>query len=205
TLTGSHLRRDPDPNPTGWYERLAELPLRRSVSIATSTAQADSGVFEFSFRDERYMPFEGAGAVSSWQLTLPKTFRAFDYRTITDVIVQISYTAREDGALRTKVEEYTSTATGVIAGYLKHHSLTRMFSLRQDFSSALNRLVHSPAQTPVKIDLTDRHVPVFLRGRSPLVYAAKLAVRTRNGMSSGALKVSVNGNDVTGFAADTSL
>ena len=93
----------------------------------------------------------------------------------------------------------------MIAGYLKHHSLTRMFSLRQDFSSALNRLVHSPAQTPVKIDLTDRHVPVFLRGRSPLVYAAKLAVRTRDGMSPGALKVSVNGNAVTGFGKDASL
>ena len=34
------------------------------TAIATSTAQSDAGVFEFNFRDERYMPFEGAGAVS---------------------------------------------------------------------------------------------------------------------------------------------
>jgi Tc toxin complex TcA C-terminal TcB-binding domain len=31
------------------------------TSIAVSTGQADSGVFELNFRDERYIPFEGAG------------------------------------------------------------------------------------------------------------------------------------------------
>jgi hypothetical protein len=39
-------------------------------AIATSNAQNDSGVFELSFRDERYLPFEGAGAVSEWSLEL---------------------------------------------------------------------------------------------------------------------------------------
>src|SRR5262249_21278201 len=66
---------------------LAEVPPPRSVSIATSTAQSDAGVFEMSFRDDRYMPFEGLGAVSQWRLTLPKTFRQFDYQTINDVIL----------------------------------------------------------------------------------------------------------------------
>jgi hypothetical protein len=33
-------------------------------SIATSHAQNDSGMFELNFRDERYLPFEGAGAIS---------------------------------------------------------------------------------------------------------------------------------------------
>jgi Tc toxin complex TcA C-terminal TcB-binding domain len=28
------------------------------TSIATSSAQSDSGTFEFNFRDERYLPFE---------------------------------------------------------------------------------------------------------------------------------------------------
>ena len=39
-------------------------------AIAASNAQNDSGVFELSFRDERYLPFEGAGAVSEWSLEL---------------------------------------------------------------------------------------------------------------------------------------
>ena len=39
-------------------------------AIAASSAQNDSGVFELNFRDERYLPFEGAGAVSEWSLEL---------------------------------------------------------------------------------------------------------------------------------------
>jgi hypothetical protein len=39
-------------------------------AIAASNAQNDSGMFKLSFRDERYLPFEGAGAVSQWLLEL---------------------------------------------------------------------------------------------------------------------------------------
>jgi len=39
-------------------------------AIAASSGQNDSGVFELSFRDERYLPFEGAGAISEWSLEL---------------------------------------------------------------------------------------------------------------------------------------
>jgi hypothetical protein len=39
-------------------------------AIATSSGQNDSGVFELSFRDERYLPFEGAGVISDWSLEL---------------------------------------------------------------------------------------------------------------------------------------
>ena len=44
------------------------------------------------------MPFEGAGAISDWSLTLPKTLRVFDYTTISDVIVHIDYTADHHAA-----------------------------------------------------------------------------------------------------------
>ena len=67
-------------------------------SIAASNAQNDSGVFELNFRDERYLPFEGTGAISSWRLELPTEARQFDYNTISDVVVHIKYTAREGGS-----------------------------------------------------------------------------------------------------------
>ncbi len=67
-------------------------------SIAASNAQNDSGMFELNFRDERYLPFEGCGAISSWRLELPKEVRQFDYNTISDVIVHVKYTAREGGS-----------------------------------------------------------------------------------------------------------
>jgi hypothetical protein len=68
-------------------------------SIVTSSAQADSGLFETNLRDERYLPFEESGiAGSQWQLSLPSEVRQFDFDTITDVVLHVRYTAREGGA-----------------------------------------------------------------------------------------------------------
>jgi hypothetical protein len=68
-------------------------------AIATSSAVTDAGLFNLDFKDERYLPFEYSGAVSTWTLRLPDPDKApqFDYRTISDVVVQIDYTAREGG------------------------------------------------------------------------------------------------------------
>ena len=58
---------------------------------------------EPNLRDERYLPFEGAGAISTWSLELPADFRSFDYNTISDVILHLRYTARDGGdALKAK-------------------------------------------------------------------------------------------------------
>jgi Tc toxin complex TcA C-terminal TcB-binding domain len=67
--------------------------------VVTSGASNDSGMFETNLHDERFLPFEGAGAISTWILTLPSELRAFDYSTISDVIVHVRYTAREAGGL----------------------------------------------------------------------------------------------------------
>jgi hypothetical protein len=67
-------------------------------SIATSHGQNDSGVFELNFRDERYLPFEYAGAISTWRLELPTEVKQFDYNTISDVVIHVKYTAREGGS-----------------------------------------------------------------------------------------------------------
>ena len=61
-------------------------------SIVTSNAQNDDGMFETNFRDERYLPFEGAGAISTWNLELPR-LKQFDYKSISDVIIHMSYMA----------------------------------------------------------------------------------------------------------------
>jgi hypothetical protein len=55
-------------------------------AIAASTGQNDSGRFQLDFRDEKYLPFEGAGAISRWRIELPRKFRSFDYDTISDVL-----------------------------------------------------------------------------------------------------------------------
>ncbi|MEI4194407.1 neuraminidase-like domain-containing protein [Roseovarius sp. E0-M6] len=81
-------------------------------AIATSSGQNDSGLFHFDFRDERYLPFEGAGVVSHWKLTLPKpTIAQFDYRSISDVVLHIHYTSVSDGTQRIDVENALTSAS----------------------------------------------------------------------------------------------
>lgn len=76
------------------------LPSRIGITtIASSQAEAYAGVFNFDFRDERYLPFEGAGVDSTWRLELPSDFRQFDYESISDVILHVSYTARNGSAV----------------------------------------------------------------------------------------------------------
>lgn len=160
-LTKSWLRAEPK---TG--SGLTEVPLRHTTTIATSTAQNDAGVFEFSFRDERYMPFEGAGAISDWKLILPQNFRPFDYQTISDVIVRISYTADEDGVLRDKVQQLNGTLENNIQYYLSNTGVLRIFSLRREFPDLWHKLVRGPVGTSVEVELTERYVPFFYLGRN---------------------------------------
>ncbi|MFZ1430656.1 MAG: hypothetical protein WAS21_28310 [Geminicoccaceae bacterium] len=76
-----------------------EAPLSRDLvpvqSVATSSGRDDAGLFELRFNDERYLPFEGAGAISRWRFELPAEFRSFDYTTIADLVLHIRYTARD--------------------------------------------------------------------------------------------------------------
>ena len=116
-------------------------------AIAASNAQNDSGVFELSFRDERYLPFEGAGAISQWSLELfndntpdfGKSLRQFDYSTISDAILHIKYTAREDAGT------FKNGAIAHLRDYFSQDGTTaslRMFNLRQEFPSQWHRFLN---------------------------------------------------------------
>lgn len=111
----------------------ANIPITAS---AVSSGPNDSGVFELNFRDERYMPFEIAGAISTWQLNLPTTMQQFDYDSITDVVVQIRYTSVDDG------QALGGPASGAVANSLKtvqdassKLGLCSIFDLKNEFSS----------------------------------------------------------------------
>lgn len=77
-------------------------------SIATSSATDDAGLFQLRFDDERYLPFEGAGAISSWSLRLNPAVPQFDYSSISDVVVHIKYTAREEERSFAQLHQRTS-------------------------------------------------------------------------------------------------
>ena len=99
--------------------------------VVTSGAVSDSGMFETNLRDDRYLPFEGAGAISTWLLSLPP-IPSFDYSTITDVILHVRYTARDGGAaLAAAATKSLSTLPPAVAGSTP--TLGLLLSPRHDF------------------------------------------------------------------------
>jgi hypothetical protein len=188
TLLGSSLRTAPDLAASA----VVEVPLRRMSTIATSTAQQDAGVLEFSFRDERYLPFEGAGAASRWRLTLPQALAAFDYRTITDVILHVSYAADADGLLRQQVEGPPSQ-NGSLLKRLGSNPMTRVLSLRHDLASTFQRLLANPAGTGVRFAIGREHFPAFVDGRTLTVTSATMALVPKRRQGIGAASIGLNG------------
>ncbi len=153
TLTGSNIRKD-----TG-IGGLLPFDFYGCAMIATSNAQNDGGQFELNFRDERYLPFEGAGAVSTWNLSLPKAKQAFDYTTISDVLIHISYTADYDDTFKGVVEANLIDALNKING--AGNGFTRVFSLRNDFPNEWNILSLPANNADVILELKAEHFPYF--------------------------------------------
>ena len=143
-------------------------------AIAASTAQNDSGRFNLDLRDEKYLPFEGAGAISRWRIELPTKFRSFDYDTITDVVLHLRYTARRDDTLADEALTALQTGLDAAAG----GALFRLFSLRHEFPGEWQMLrattAHSATFTVAKarfpqlvqggsISVTELHYALILK------------------------------------------
>lgn len=144
------------------------------TAIATSQAQNDAGMFEFNFRDERYLPFEQAGAISDWQIELStdSELRQFDYATIADVILQLNYTAREDSGL------FKEKATAYIKDFLANvadstqQPLTQMFDMRHDYPTEWHKFLHPAAQGADQIlnfTIGKERLPFFVQERDVVV------------------------------------
>lgn len=150
-------------------------------SIVTSSGQNDSGLFETNLRDERYLPFEGSGVISEWQLQLPanpslKEACQFDYDTISDAIIHIRYTAREAGGLlRKKAIENIATATQSIGS-------VRLFSIRHEFPTEWAKFKNPQivAGTPAELilPLREEHYPFWSKGNVKKIERAELFIET---------------------------
>jgi peptidoglycan hydrolase-like protein with peptidoglycan-binding domain len=148
-------------NPDGEDARFADGvgPIQ---SIVTSGAQNDWGTFEQNFRDERYLPFEGAGVVSEWRVELPRESNRFDLDTVTDVVLHLRYTAREGGELlRSAARQAIRDAVVVPASEegAPEMRLVRVFSARHEFPNEWHRFLHSPAGHSLRLDLSAERFP----------------------------------------------
>jgi len=78
---------------------------RNNQGIAVSQGVNDSGLFQLDFGDPRYLPFEGTGAVSEWKLKLSPGISQAAVDSLTDIIIEISYSSEDGGSsLRQAVE-----------------------------------------------------------------------------------------------------
>jgi hypothetical protein len=156
-------------------------------SVATSSGQNDSGLFELNFRDERYLPFEGAGAISTWQLELPTVFRQFDYSTISDVILHIKYTAREGGAaLREGAQIGLSEALNAVVQRVGETGLYAAFNLRQEFPSHWHALKKNKS---VKLTVEKSRLPYLVQGRDVVMLEARWFAQLTDNPSAYTMRV----------------
>ncbi|MCG7893955.1 MAG: neuraminidase-like domain-containing protein [Candidatus Thiodiazotropha taylori] len=175
TLLKSSIRRAP--TASGDYSRIEEDErfidyLGSTESIVASSGQNDNGLFETNLRDERYLPFEGAGVISQWRLELPANPSAdepqqFDYATISDVILHIRYTARDGG------EPLRSAAMSHLQGLIDEGAATgmsRLFSIRHEFPTEWAKfksvkIEDSTKTAELSLELKEEHYPFWSQGR----------------------------------------
>ncbi|MFC8940126.1 neuraminidase-like domain-containing protein [Streptomyces griseoincarnatus] len=190
TLTANSLRKDASLL-GGKYPRQSagETRFRDGVtavqSIATSSAVNDAGVFDLRFDDQRYLPFEGAGAISSWHLRLNSEIAQFDTDSISDVVIHLQYTAREGGGLlRTEALKDIDKTLSSVALAGGRNGLYRVLDLKREFPDEFYRFLHPANPTDDQAielgDLTDR-LPSFTRAfATKKVRRAEVAARMKD-------------------------
>lgn len=175
------------------------------TAAAVSTANNDGGVFDLSFSNaERFMPFEGAGAISQWSLSLPSGFRQFDYSTIQNVVMHIRYTSRDGGdklagAASGAVTDYIKAVTGVTDG------LFSIVDARTEYATQWAAFIRTPAPPPAPqqrvllLNKLNERLPIYTKGH-PVngLVAQDVWVITDAQVASGALTIT-QGNNTLSF------
>jgi hypothetical protein len=151
-------------------------------SIATSHGQNDSGLFELNFRDERYLPFEGSGAISLWHIELPSAVKQFNYDTISDVIIHLKYTARDGGdVLKNNAATSLNSKINQMLVSNRDRGLMRIFSAKNDLSTEWFRFLHpiNPTDSQVlTLNLDKSRFPLFAQSKTIKIKSIELIADT---------------------------
>jgi hypothetical protein len=170
SATGAYPNQDGPNDPRFSYDYGA------IASVATSHGQNDAGLFALDFRDERYLPFEGAGAISRWRIELPKDTNGFDFDSLSDVVMRVSYTARDGGAALAAAARHALAERRAAAPEGGTAPLARMFRVRYEFGDAwtlfCNTLAAGDATLSLVID-ADRF-PYLYRGHELVIVSVRV-------------------------------
>jgi len=170
------------------------------TSIAASSGQNDSGVFELNFKDERYMPFEGAGTISKWRLEFPDQFRQFDYDTIADVIVHLRYTSVDGGdKLKKSASESLKDYIKSVEELSQRQGLFTIFDLKHDFPNEWYKATELPPSDEgrvITLDKLSERLPIFTKSRQPdKIKAVDIILMTTSALPAAAIKITRSGED----------
>jgi hypothetical protein len=114
------------------------LNWRNMQQIALSRG-TDDGTIAGVSADDRYLPFEGTGAISTWRLDLPLGANRIDFSTIADVVVSLTYSAVVGGGL------FKEAVVGMIADtYAGQASM----ALQQRYPDAWARFLNPAGPLP---------------------------------------------------------
>ncbi|MEW5926789.1 MAG: neuraminidase-like domain-containing protein [Gemmatimonadota bacterium] len=110
---------------------------RQPESVSVTAPNHGTGLFELRFDDPVLLPFEGSGVETTWTLEMPRAANRFDYGTLADVLLTVSYTALDDSTYRDRVVQRLGSAVEGI----------NAFSIRTAFADAWYHL-HNPVFAP---------------------------------------------------------
>ncbi|WP_217370986.1 Tc toxin subunit A-related protein [Nonomuraea antri] len=128
-----HTVLSPDPKgvqyllaPTGTPPTSVRTDWRAGRQIALSQpgeGWENNGLFELRYDDDRYLPFEGTGAVSTWRLTLPGARSAGRAADLYDARITLRYEADHGG----------ETFAAGVRGLLQPYDAARFIDVAEEF------------------------------------------------------------------------
>jgi len=131
-----------------------------AVSKVDSYTESSSGLFELNFNDDRYLPFEGTGAISSWRLELNGTKGAYAIGDLRDVEIDLRYTALSGG----------KPFTDVVKGLLKPYDSAVHFDMAENFPDVFFPFIYGDTDT-LDIAVLPEMFPNIAGSKITAVYA----------------------------------
>jgi hypothetical protein len=117
-------------------------------------------MFDTNLHEDRFLPYEGAGAVGSWQISLPTAYPTFDHSTISDVILHVRYTARAG----VQLDKVTSALDNLFAeASASGANLALLFSVPHDFPTEWSAFVNG--NQDLSIIVGRDYFPYFVTGK----------------------------------------
>ncbi len=130
---------------------------RASQQIALSHVDEydqPNGLFELRYEDDKYLPFEGTGAVSSWRLELNGKRGSVNRDELLDATITVKYTALQGG----------EAFADAVRGLLKPYNTVRFLDLSSDFNDQWLEFLESD-ESILSLNMTREHLPNMASSR----------------------------------------